>query len=607
VSSFADYKPQARFDALSYAARLYEALDTPTSLKCAILLKYGEHRQLVEASIDSSQYSDPDEYFRSYQAVKLLSKYPYLSTGIDLQKVAEKKFIWAEAQCRETNRRFRDQSSVDFPPRVSSILFRMQRKIALILGDVPSLEVLDFSFGPGANYGVRGDTSVFAKISSDLECTFAFADSIVEDFLSEFPGWVPSGPAAVKLVRGSQLTFVPKDAKTMRPICIEPLLNGLYQKGVGSYIRDRLLRWGVNLRDQAVNQRLAKEALESRLATVDFSSASDTIAYALVLNLLPWEWFEFLDRARSPSFEHEGKWYDFQKFTSMGNAYTFELETLIFFAMACAVCEEIEVPYTVGEHLAVYGDDVIIPQEAFLLFQEVSSVCGFTLNAEKSFTSGTFFESCGHDYYKGYNVRPYLVKKRVKTLHDAFYVANCVRAIKARYSALGMSKAYSTRLRVLRHLDDVWRWVVGCIPRRARFQGPIGFGDGHLHSEWDESSPKRHQQWCGWTFKTLAVVPESVLIGYVPIGYALYDTRRPGQSVSPFGFNYDRIRWLDEVVPFSPDKGDRYSLRGGNASVDYQLTEGFCLEWTSCINWEPCADREIVYMEDLQLRTSMRK
>jgi len=593
MSSFARVTPQARLTALSYADRVYEALDTPTSLKCHLLLKHGEHRQLVEADINPADYLDPSEFFRSYQAVKLLSKHPFLQTGIDIKRVAEEKFVWAELQCLKTNERFRNHTYVE-NPRASRILFRMQRKIDAILGDVPELEALDFSFGPGANYGVRGDTSVFAKISSDLECTIAMADFLPE-FLGEFPGWISQDSVTARAVKGSQLTFVPKSAKTMRPICIEPLLNGLYQKGVGSFLRERLLRWGVNLRDQSVNQRLAASAERLCLSTVDFTSASDTIAYLLVQDLLPFPWFEFLDVARSPSFEYEGRWYDFQKFSSMGNAYTFELETLIFFAMACACCEELGISYSVGENLHVYGDDVIIPRGAFLLFQEMSEICGFTLNEEKSYESGIFFESCGHDFYKGYNVRPYLIKeKRLTTLHDAFYVANSVRAIQARLLLAGIASKSDTRLRIVHRLDDVYDWIVGCIPKRARLQGPIGYGDGHLHCEWDQAAPSRHQNWCGWTFKTLTVVPESISIGFSPMGYALYGTRhRRKEPRSRYAaLDYASIAWFDEKAELPIDTGDRYSLRQGKER--YVLTEGFCVEWSSCKTLDPTRDREVV-------------
>lgn len=512
------------FDVFLWVTKILESLDSPVSLSVYLLMKYKQWDQVAKKSVSPLDYQNPLDFFLDYQAVKILSKYPYMDTKIDRKRAAIGKFLEAEGQCFLTNERIREYSGGDWafkPSRpVNQVLHLARRKISHILGEVPSLDSLDFRFGPGASFGVRGDTSVYKKLTSDLECTFAFAP-MAPSFLAEFPGWVPEGPARLNLVPGSELTFVPKDAKTDRPICIEPLLNGLFQKGVGSYIRNRLARHGVNLRDQSINQGLAQRAFFDGLSTVDFSSASDTISYMLVLELLPIDWFQFLDAARSPSYFMEGNWYDFHKFTSMGNAYTFELETLIFYALATASCESLGVSYQTSHNLHVYGDDVIIPRAAFRLFLEACSYCGFTINEEKSFVDGPFFESCGCDYYIGYNVRPYLLKKRVKTLQDHYYVSNCSLAIAARIQSLrGWHDDDFIRRRV-NSLRDVHAWCVGCIPRGKRFLVPQGAGDVGLHCDFDIAVPTRHEQWDGWTYRGLCPLPVRIVADF-PMSYALY-------------------------------------------------------------------------------------
>lgn len=509
---------------LVWARKLWASLDTAVSLSMTILDRYGEFEQMVRKTVSPSDYRDPLSFYLDYQAVKLLSKYPYLDTGIDRRREAIKKFLEAESQCSLTNERFQHFSEYlrifDASGTVGRVFHRARRKIALILGGVPRLEELDFRFGPGANYGVRGDTSVYQKLSQPLECAVAFTP-ILPEFLGEFPGWIPEGSRRVNIVAGSELTFVPKDAKTDRPICIEPLLNGLYQKGFGSYIRKRLARFGVNLRDQSVNQRLAEMAFRSDLATVDFQSASDTISYMLVLELLPIDWFEALDVARSPSYDMEDRWYDFHKFTSMGNAYTFELESLIFFALASASCEELGIPYQTGENLSVYGDDVILPTAAFDLFSEVSSFAGFTINTEKSFSSGVFYESCGTDWFLGYNVRPILLKKRIQSLQDFYYVSNSVLSIAERIQSLSRwDDDDSIRLRLYR-VRDVHAWCVGCIPRNHRLLVPKGAGDCGLHSDFDVAVPSRHEHWDGWEFRGSTLVPHRIVADF-PMAYPLY-------------------------------------------------------------------------------------
>lgn len=511
-----------RVSALDLAPRIFEAIDTPVSLACALLLKYGEHKQLAEKKIDPRDYETAASFYDDHQSVKLLAKYPKLKTGIDTKAVGYQKFLAAEIQCMKTNARFRDHSlgSIQFEPHVERILSNARRKIAKILGPVPPFSEMDFRFGPGATFGVRGETSPYNKVIANLECTDAMVHTL-QEFLEEFPGWISPGLIDVTVIPGSELTFVSKDATTDRPICIEPLLNGLMQKGIGEWIRSCLRRIGIDLTDQTINQRLAGLAVKLGLATVDFSSASDTIAFLIVLELLPLEWVNLLERCRSPNFWDGSHWVSFHKFSSMGNAYTFELETLIFYSLAKACCDELGIEAIVRENLSVYGDDVIIPSGAFDLFQEVSEICGFTLNQKKSFKNGVFFESCGCDYFDGELVRPFLWKKELKKLPSAFYASNTVKRIGKRRNTLRSKEGCDIRLL------PVYRKSVAGIPSRLRRKGPEGFGDGHLISDFDEATPPLARDgWCGFLFDSFqerANLYSPKGDGSWPTGYALYN------------------------------------------------------------------------------------
>lgn len=569
-------KPQAfnlnrvkcRVSASDLAPRIWEAIDSPVSLSCALLFKYGEHAQLAEKKVDPLRYKDPATFFDDYQSVKLLAKYPFLETGIDTEAVAYKKFLAAEVKCMKVNARFREREMGSlFAPRVERILSVAARKISHILGPVPSLEALDFRFGPGATFGVRGETSPYNKVIADLECTDAMEGRLSE-FLAEFPGWIaPDQTHTVTVVPGSQLAFVPKDATTDRPICIEPLLNGLMQKGIGSWMRKCLKRIGIDLDDQSVNQFLAGQAVVRRLATVDFSSASDTIAYHAVLDLLPIEWVEFLDRCRSPSFwdSRQGLWVNFHKFSSMGNAYTFELETLIFYGIAKACCEELGIDTTIRENITVYGDDVIIPAEAFDLFQEVTKEVGFTINESKSFREGLFFESCGHDYFDGKFVRPLLWKRKLDKLTSAFYASNTIKRIARRRNSLRSEEGCDASLL------GVYHRAVGGIPTRLRRKGPEGFGDGHLISDFDEAVPPLARDgWCGYlfdSFQECAVYHSPQGSDGWPAAYALYSAMSASQSwdrnVPSFENERELAIWASQLKLPEPVSNSRgYTIRG---------------------------------------------
>lgn len=512
-----------RFRYEDYILEFLEAIDSPRALGLWLRYKSGGFDSVSSVSWSPSDYESAISYYLDAQALALLSKYPYHKCTIDRELVAQKKFIEAERSCKVTNDRFRDR--IDgrnlFPCHVESILSGAREKIAKILGPVPSYDRLDFKFGPGANFGVRGDTSVLRKITSDLECTYALA-GILPEFLAEFPHWVDD-LATVELVRGSQLAFVPKNAKTDRPICIEPMLNSLYQKGIGTFIRGRLARFGVNLKDQTINQGLAQLAYANGLATVDFSSASDTIAYHLVMDLLPVDWFDFLEIGRSPNYLFEDVWYPFQKFSSMGNAYTFELETLVFYAIACATCDYLQIPYGTQKNLHVYGDDVILPSAAYSLYAEVMSEIGFTINKEKSFSEGNFFESCGSDFFGGCLVRPFFIKDKIQSL-KVYYAVNIISRFASRLSSIPNDLVFDQRRRGCfdRLLSLREKWIAR-MPIEARLRCPEGYGDGAISSFFDEATPTRPGKgWCGWVFAYAEDKGIPVRIESTPLAYALY-------------------------------------------------------------------------------------
>jgi hypothetical protein len=198
------------------------------------------------------------------------------------------------------------------------------------------------------------------------------------------------------------------------------------QRLTGIYIEKRLKKIAkIDLRDQSKNQRLARKALDLGLATVDLSSASDTISRSLVISLLPFGWWELLDDLRSkvifipkeylvevaPSKETRrfGCLVTPEMFSSMGNGFTFQLETLIFWALTRAVRD------LSGKKgiISVYGDDIICPTSIAPRLKRVFHFFGFTVNEKKSNWTGVFRESCGKHYYDGGDVSPFYIRTPV--------------------------------------------------------------------------------------------------------------------------------------------------------------------------------------------------
>jgi hypothetical protein len=149
--------------------------------------------------------------------------------------------------------------------------------------------------------------------------------------------------------------------------------------------------------------------------------ASDTLAIELVRDLLPPDWFDILWALRSPNGNFDGTIRPWAKFSSMGNGYTFELETIIFLALAKSVCEVKGIKHS---QVSVFGDDIILPTDAFAAFSDVLRYSGFCINKEKSFTRGHFRESCGGDYFQGRDVRPFYLKRQIRSVRDLIFLRN---------------------------------------------------------------------------------------------------------------------------------------------------------------------------------------
>jgi hypothetical protein len=232
----------------------------------------------------------------------------------------------------------------------------------------------------------------------------------------------------VSLTDYNKIVFVPKTAKVLRTIAIEPLLNGYVQKGIDVVMRKRLRRVGINLNDQSLNQELARKgSLPGQIdpyVTIDLSSASDSISTELCRNLLPPEWFEFLNHIRSKSYVLGKGVNRYHKFTTMGNGFCFPLETLIFASLCHVACIE----SNQKPDFSVYGDDIIVRQSVANRTLELLRVCGFTVNRDKTFLSGPFRESCGADWFEGEDVRPLSLDYAFDCLENIFKFCNLSRS-----------------------------------------------------------------------------------------------------------------------------------------------------------------------------------
>lgn len=337
------------------------------------------------------------------QVEALFKKNKAFSNPGTCSTAARKAFFKAEQMCRITNRRldwyYVQRDRLD--PDLNLYLLRAERYIKRVLGchrtflnEIPNL--IRITSG-ATSTNSRSKSLPQLKLTMRPTCTDGAVPYL--DSLYRFYGYKEP---KFRITNENRVTLVPKNWKTDRTIACEPDGNLPLQLAFDGWAKKRLRFHGIDLSDQTRNQVLSREgSIDGRLATVDFSMASDTISYNAVAWLLPHDWFLYLARLRSSHFKGEFGTGKYAKFSSMGNGATFAVETLIFASLA----------YAVGsKEFSVYGDDVIIESELFGEYVRLAKFMGFVVNEDKSYSTGFFRESCGTDWYKGELVTPRYIR-----------------------------------------------------------------------------------------------------------------------------------------------------------------------------------------------------
>lgn len=391
-------------------------------------------------SCSEQQYQSATLHFVANQVAALIKKYPWPPDLLDLgpEQRAVEKFLKAEHSCKRTNQWFRASRRSFSPYRY--YLERMTNFIRYVLSDTVRYDLIfdACNLSAGASIGVHGNvTNLGRKLSVEkwsatpsslpyLRAALNRNHHFSVKSMEERNGIVClQADYCFEEVVYNKIAFVPKTAKIFRPIAVEPLGNGYLQKGVDLFMRYRLKRIGIDLADQDLNRRMAREGSEDgpeSFCTIDLSSASDSISIELVREILPTDWFVFLNSIRSPSYKYQGNVVRYEKFCSMGNGFCFPLETLIFAAVCHSVgCGQAGVDYM------VYGDDIIVRKPFASKVLDVLKRIGFKPNVSKTFLGGPFRESCGSDWYSGEDVRPFTLDFRLDSLEAIFKFCNLAR------------------------------------------------------------------------------------------------------------------------------------------------------------------------------------
>lgn len=536
-------------------ALLAEQLSTPRSLAVKLLFENGEIAQLQELRAEPSGYSTAEDYHRDVIITDFLRKLCLPGDAERRRQAAIDGFLACEKRNWSTNRRlyrFIDNHSLtvhDLP--VQQFITAWRKEVAGCLLALPN--TLTPQFSGGSTVSDRGwYTTIPDKITA---CPTFYPESRGLLSLWWETAWgracaQPSSDRAhvhPRVVRSNRFFTVPKDGKTDRGCCMEASLSLSYQLAVGKLIRSRLRdAYGIDLQHaQVYHRKLAQKAsIDGSLATIDLSNASNMLARALPELVLPNQWYQLVDSLRAPNVDIDGRIQRLEMFSSMGNGFTFELETLLFLTLARTVAKMSGFEYLV-DHISVFGDDIVVPTEICHDVLAALTYFGFEPNKRKTFVTGLFRESCGGDYFNGEPVRAHYLKSLPDEPQHWISLANGLWRLPQKW----VSRA---RMECLKNIPSAVR---SC-------QGPEALGDTVIHG------PPEY-----WTTKSLRPSGE-----FEPVVH--YRAYTPMHDPLPWQ------HWWPEVILASALAGV-----GEDGPVPRNAVSGYRVTWVPAPgnSWLPCA------------------
>lgn len=381
-----------------------------------------------------SEYTAHQAFSADYAVYTFLRKLEVSDDAHALEQLAFASFVTSEVRNKERNTLLYQGLTES---NVEGIISDARRKIGRILGKFSWTEFhYGCGWGPGSTTTLHSDSSTLDnKIAEPHMSVTPRAAKLMAAVIGYSPLWCrarginSSGPCTLLpseflMTDCTKLSTVPKDVTKRRTIDPQPTANSFLQKGVGKMIRKRLAREGIDLNSQSRNQLLASLAHILGLATVDLKDASNSLVTALVDLLLPADWLAVCHLLRVTHTEVNGVRHKLELFSGMGNGFTFELESLIFYALCWAIVRD--EGQDLSSPIAVYGDDIIIASRHYHRLAQVFPLLGLTVNGDKSFSEGPFYESCGRHYFNGHEVTPIYQKKLLEECSDLIRCANRV-------------------------------------------------------------------------------------------------------------------------------------------------------------------------------------
>lgn len=284
------------------------------------------------------------------------------------------------------------------------------------LGTLDPLDVVP-KHGPGA---VSDHIDGYVKYdhrrwTERLEIVFPYGDFAAPSLDPEWLEYVSYEESP------SRLIAVPKTQSGPRLIACEPTSHQWIQGGLQRWLERRIsmsiLSETIDFRSQEVSRQMALDSSwTGSHATVDLSSASDRLSANLVSYCFQGN-FSLLTalnacRTKWVDMDGEGDILPLRKFSTQGSACTFPVQTIVYALLsvwAVGLTRGTRDWYCLADfakEVRVFGDDIIVPTDAYPVLTRLLSECGLKVNTSKSFSRGKFRESCGMDAYDGIDITP---------------------------------------------------------------------------------------------------------------------------------------------------------------------------------------------------------
>jgi len=306
----------------------------------------------------------------------------------------------------------------------------------------------------------------------------------------------------------SRLIAVPKTYSGPRLIASEPVAHQWCQQSIRDFLVHRVEQTSlgrcISFRDQRPNQEFALRASDTQShSTIDLSSASDRISCWVVERLF----------RRSPTLIHalcavRTRWitqdidgkspshHRLRKFTTMGSAVTFPVQTILFATIAIGAVlyrERLPVTYDNIRHAArrvrVFGDDIIVPIHVHDDVVALLTDFQLKVNPSKTFSTGRFRESCGVDAYAGHDV----TKISIRHVPSVSSPASVLSAVDT-HNLLYKKKWYNACQYIKKTVDAFKRYRFNVVGSDS---GAIGWASDFyeyndaLRSRWNHSLHRR--------------------------------------------------------------------------------------------------------------------